>query len=64
MITVTLKNGKKIIEKKSYDELRDKESHKLAIDRALVDFDVISMRKSSFQTLTLSQDGRVIKRVW
>jgi len=63
MITVTLKNGKKIIEKKSYDELRDKESHKLAIDRALVDFDVISMRKSSFQTLTLSQDGRVIKRV-
>ena len=63
MITVTLKNGKKIVEKKSYDELRDKESHKLAIDRALVDFDVISMRKSSFQTLTLSQDGRVIKRV-
>jgi len=63
MITVTLKNGKKIIEKKSYDELRDKENHKLAIDRALVDFDVISMRKSSFETLTLSQDGRVIKRV-
>ena len=63
MITVTLKNGKKIVEKKSYDELRDKESHKLAIDRALVDFDVISMRKSSFETLTLSQDGRVIKRV-
>ena len=63
MITVTLKNGKKIIEKKSYDELRDKENHKLAIDRALVDFDVISMRKSSFQTLTLSQDGRVIKQV-
>ena len=63
MITVTLKNGKKIIEKKSYDELRDKESHKLAIDRALVDFDVISMRKSTYETLTLSQDGRVIKRV-
>jgi len=63
MITVTLKNGKKIIEKKSYDELRDKENHKLAIDRALVDFDVISMRKSTYETLTLSQDGRVIKRV-
>jgi len=63
MITVTLKNGKKIIEKKSYDELRDKENHKLAIDRALVDFDVILMKKSSFETLTLSQDGRVIKRV-
>lgn len=63
MITVTLKNGKKIIEKKSYDELRDKENHKLAIDRALVDFDVISMRKSAYETLTLSQDGRVIKRV-
>ena len=63
MITVTLKNGKRIIEKKSYDELRDKENHKLAIDRALVDFDVISMRKSTYETLTLSQDGRVIKRV-
>ena len=63
MITVTLKNGKKIIEKKSYDELRDKENHKLAIDRALVDFDVISMRKSTYETLTLSQDGRVIKQV-